>query len=65
MKVHQIGFLPSGASVAHRQQLEALRDGLRELGYVPDKTIIITARLAETPSELPVSAASLVSRIRR
>ena len=61
-KVHQIGFLPSGASAAHRQQLEALREGLRELGYIPDKTIVITAVWPETPSELQASAASLVRR---
>ena len=54
VKVHQIGFLPSRASAAHRQQLVALREGLRELGYVPDKTIIITAVWPETPSELPI-----------
>jgi hypothetical protein len=59
-KVHQIGFLPSGASAAHRQQLEALRDGLRELGYVPDKTLVITAVWPATPSELPAAAADLV-----
>src|SRR5262249_44031327 len=40
-KVHHIGFLPAGASEAHRRQLEALREGLRELGYVPDKTLVI------------------------
>ena len=62
LKVHQIGFLPSGASAAHRRQLEALREGLRALGYVPDKTIIITAVWPETPSELPESAASLVKQ---
>ena len=61
-KVHQIGFLPAGASVAHRQQLEALREGLRELGYIPDKTIVITSVWPETPSELQASAASLVRR---
>jgi len=59
-KVYQIGFLPAGASPAHRRQLEALREGLRALGYVPDKTIIITAVWPETPSELPASAAWLV-----
>ena len=42
LKARQIGFLPSGASAAHRRQLEALREGLRA-GYVLDKTIIITA----------------------
>ena len=61
-KVHQIGFLPAGASEAHRRQLEALREGLRELGYVPDKTIVITTVWPETPSDLPASAASLVKQ---
>src|SRR5215468_5133711 len=61
-KTHHIGFLPSGASEAHRSQLEALREGLRALGYVPDKRIIITAVWPETPSDLPESAASLVKQ---
>jgi putative ABC transport system substrate-binding protein len=39
-----------------------LGEGLRELGYIPDKTIIITSVWPETPSELPASAAWLVSR---
>jgi putative ABC transport system substrate-binding protein len=59
-KVHHIGFLPSGASEAHRSQLEALRVGLRELGYVPDRTLLITAVWPATPSELPAAAADLV-----
>ena len=59
-KVHHIGFLPSGASEAHRGQLEALRVGLRELGYVPDRTLLITAVWPATPSELPAAAADLV-----
>ena len=59
-KAQHIGFLPAGASEAHRSQLEALRVGLRELGYVPDKTIVITAVWPETPSELPAAAAALV-----
>jgi len=61
-KVWHIGFLPAGASEAHRRQLEALREGLRELGYVPDKTIVITTVWPETPSDLPASAASLVKQ---
>jgi ABC-type uncharacterized transport system substrate-binding protein len=59
-KAHHIGFLPSGASEAHRSQLEALLVGLRELGYVPDKTIVITAVWPATPSGLPAAAAALV-----
>jgi ABC-type uncharacterized transport system substrate-binding protein len=61
-KAHQIGFLPAGASPAHRQQLEALRDGLRELGYVEGKTIGITALWPKTQSELPELAASMVKQ---
>jgi putative ABC transport system substrate-binding protein len=59
-KLHQIGFLPAGASAAHRQQLEALRDGLRQLGYVEGRTIAIAAVWPKTTSELPELAASLV-----
>jgi putative ABC transport system substrate-binding protein len=59
-KAHRIGFLPAGASAAHRQQLDSLLQGLRELGYVLDKTIVVTAVWPESPSELPAAAASLV-----
>ena len=59
-KVHHIGFLPAGSSAAHRQQLDALREGLRELGYVQKKTLTITALWPNTPSELPELAAALV-----
>jgi putative ABC transport system substrate-binding protein len=61
-KVHQIGFLPAGASAAHREQLEALRQGLRDLGYVPDKTIVIAAVWPETPRDLSAAAAALVGQ---
>ena len=61
-KAHHIGFLPAGASTAHQQQLEALRQGLRELGYVEGKTIVITALWPKTPSELPELAALLVKQ---
>jgi putative tryptophan/tyrosine transport system substrate-binding protein len=61
-KAHHIGFLPAGASTAHQQQLEALRQGLRELGDVEGKTIVITALWPKTPSELPELAALLVKQ---
>jgi putative tryptophan/tyrosine transport system substrate-binding protein len=61
-KAHHIGFLPAGDSPAHRQQLEALREGLRELGYVEGKTIVITALWPKTPSELPELASLLVKQ---
>jgi putative ABC transport system substrate-binding protein len=61
-KGHHIGFLPAGASPAHRQQLEDLLEGLRELGYVQGKTIVVTAVWPKTASELPEFAASLVKQ---
>jgi putative ABC transport system substrate-binding protein len=59
-KVHQIGYLIYGspASVAHRT--EALRAGLRALGYVEGKNITIVFRSAETTTRLPEVAADLV-----
>ena len=59
-KVHRIGFLPGGTSPAHRQQLEALRQGLRELGHVEGATLVIIALWPKTTSELPELAASLI-----
>ena len=61
-KVYRIGFLPAGASPAHRRQLEALDEGLRALGYVQGKNIAITALWPKTPSELPEVAALLVKQ---
>jgi putative tryptophan/tyrosine transport system substrate-binding protein len=59
-KVHQIGYLIYGspASVAHRT--EALRMGLRDLGYVEGKNITIAFRSAETAERLADAAADLV-----
>src|SRR6266542_2536589 len=59
-KVRQIGYLiyGSAASVAHRT--EALRMGLRDLGYVEGKNIAIAFRSAETADRLPEAAADLV-----
>src|SRR6266508_1439510 len=59
-KVRQIGYLIYGspASVAHRT--EALRMGLRDLGYVEGKNITVAFRSAETADRLPEVAADLV-----
>src|SRR3989442_2774021 len=59
-KVHLIGYLVYGSptSVAHRT--EALRMGLRDLGYVEGKNITIAFRSAETTNRLPEVAADLV-----
>ncbi len=60
-KVYRIGFLsgPSPADLA--RQLEAFRQGLRELGYVEGQTIAIEQRFAGGRLErLPALAAELV-----
>jgi putative ABC transport system substrate-binding protein len=44
-KVPQIGYLSGGPAVSARR--DAFRDGLRELGYVEKKNIVIEWRHAE------------------
>src|SRR6266850_6093510 len=59
-KVPQIGFLSSSSPSAVSPRLEAFRQGLRELGYVEGKNIIIEYRFAEGMDRLPALAAELV-----
>src|SRR5262245_63303650 len=58
-KVARIGYLMGASPDPVRS--EALRQGLRELGYVEGKTIVIEWRSAEgKPDRLPTLAAELV-----
>jgi putative ABC transport system substrate-binding protein len=59
-KVHQIGYLIYGSPASVAQRTEALRMGLRDLGYVEGKNITIAFRSAETTNRLPEVAADLV-----
>jgi len=60
-KVPLIGFLRSGSPSSAALQNEALRQGLRDLGYIDGKTIAIEYRYAEgKPDRLPELAAELV-----
>ena len=65
-KIPRIGFLsrelhPSDSRAAGAPRLEGFRQGLRELGYVEDKTIIIEYRYAEArPERLPALAEELL-----
>ena len=60
-KVPRIGFLGSGSSSAMAARTEAFRQGLRDLGYVEGKNIVIEYRYADGKSEpLPALAAELV-----
>ena len=60
-KVPRIGFLIAASTSANAARNEAFRQGLRELGYVERKNIIIEWRSAEGKADrLPGLAAELV-----
>src|SRR5438128_9892429 len=60
-KVPRIGFLSSLSPAAVSVRMDAFRQGLRELGYVEGKNIVIESRWAEGKTErLPELAAELV-----
>ncbi len=60
-KVARIGYLSAGSSDSVRNRVEALRAGLRDLGYVEGKNILIEFRWANGKYErLPGLAAELV-----
>jgi len=60
-KVHRIGLLSSSTPSLHASRLDALRQGLRDLGYVEGQNIVIESRYAEGKLDrLPNLAAELV-----
>src|SRR5207247_3697571 len=60
-KVARIGYLAANSLSAFSGRIEAFRQGLRELGYVEGKTIVIEWRSAEGKLDrLPALAAELV-----
>ena len=61
-KVASIGYLASGTLSAETERTEALRQGLRELGYTEGKNITIEWRFAEGKLDrYPALAAELVN----
>ena len=60
-KVWRIGFLHLGSPPTSGQRLEALRAGLRDLGYVEGKNLVIESRWGEGKIErIPELVAELV-----
>jgi ABC-type uncharacterized transport system substrate-binding protein len=60
-KVARIGYLAAVSASANPARIEAFRQGLRELGYVEGKNIVIEYRFADGKNErLPGLAAELV-----
>jgi putative ABC transport system substrate-binding protein len=61
-KIPRIGYLGGGFPSSNPARIEAFRQGLRELGYVEGKNIVIEWRYAEEKLDrLPALAAELVS----
>src|SRR6266542_4429418 len=59
-KIARIGYLHTASLSANVERIEAFRQGLRELGYVEDKNIVIEWRHAEEKLDrLPALAAEL------
>jgi ABC-type uncharacterized transport system substrate-binding protein len=59
-KIFRIGYLTPGTAMSVSARSEALRHGLRELGYVDGKNIVIESRYAEANLDrLPALAAEL------
>ena len=60
-KVPRIGYLTGATPDGQSDRIEAFRQGLRELGYVEGKNIVIEYRYAEEKLDrLPALAAELV-----
>ena len=59
-KVARIGYLGLGPASATSSRVEALRAGLRDLGWVEGKNIVIEFRWADGVQQLPELAAELV-----
>src|SRR5262245_59075533 len=60
-KTPRIGYLPGASPSADSARYEAFRQGLRELGYVEGKNIVIENRNTEGKSDrLPALVAELV-----
>ena len=59
-KVFRIGFLGPAPASAYAPRVEALRSGLRELGYVEGSNIIIEFKWADKVEDFPKLADELV-----
>ena len=57
---YQIGYLITGPQLAWANRIEALRAGLRDLGYIEGKNLTIIFRSGATAEHLPEPAAELV-----
>jgi putative ABC transport system substrate-binding protein len=59
-RVARLGYLGPAPAASFAPRVDALRDGLRELGYVEGENLSIEFRWADTPQQMPQLAAELV-----
>ena len=60
-KVNRLGFLSATSASTEKDRIDAFREGMRELGYVEDKNLLIEWRFAERKLDrLPDLAAELM-----
>ena len=59
-KIARIGFLNLAPASAWAEEVASFQTGLRELGYVEGKNVVIEFRWAETVGQLPELANDLV-----
>jgi hypothetical protein len=59
-RIRRIGYLGFGPASAYATRVDARRTGLRELGWIEGKNIVIEFRWADRVDELPALAAELV-----
>jgi putative ABC transport system substrate-binding protein len=63
-KIPRIGFLFSLSSAVNTDRIEAFRQGLRELGYVEGKNIVIEYRYAEGKRDRLSELAAELARLK-
>ena len=63
-KVYRIGMLVGGSVATHGRRIDAFRQGLRELGYVEGKNIIIEYKYADGKSERFADLAAEMVRLK-
>jgi putative ABC transport system substrate-binding protein len=64
MKVPRIGLLVPGSSASYSARIEALRQGLRDLGYMEEKNIVIEYRFADGKLDHLSELAAELTRLR-
>src|SRR5207249_10516400 len=58
-KIARLGYLGFGTPAASANRVEALREGLRDLGYVEGKNLVIEFRWSGTVEQMHEAAADL------